>query len=341
MKKIQVLIIIVFVLILSNSITESETKSELIGEPADYSSVLSPDNGGKIKRAVASPDIIYDSKSTNHLKIIALNNNIYITDNDMNFDLTKYCEVSAEPTSSKFLVNKDTALEKDNIKVNLTDIDSRKIILEHKGLKLGSSAATALYSMLSEARRDGIKGFVLNSAYRSEASQKEIFDYNLNVFKKSSKTYKEALEKTNLLVASPGFSEHQTGLAVDIFSVNGRHRSDFEGTKEQIWLDSNAYKYGFIMRYGSDKTHKTGATYEPWHFRYTGIPLSTYLFSNNLCLEEFYQKIFSGNILEGKDCLFMKVDRGQKVYWEGSANESISLETVKKGVLLLTVNYKI
>ncbi len=328
MKKIQVLIIIVFVLIISNSITESEIKPDFTVDLAEATqSVSGP-----------SPVTLYDS---NPVKIMTLNNNIYITDNRNNFDLTKYCEIYAEPNGSKFLVNKDTPLEKDNIKVNLTDIDPRKIILEHKGLKLGSSAATALYSMLSEARRDGIKGFVLNSAYRSEASQKEIFDYNLNVFKKSSKTYKEALEKTNLLVASPGFSEHQTGLAVDIFSVNGRHRSDFEGTKEQIWLNSNSYKYGFILRYGSNKTAVTGATFEPWHFRYTGILLSTYLFSNNLCLEEFYQKIFSGNIQEGKDCLFMKVNKGQKVYWEGSAKASIALEPVKKGVLLLTVNYKI
>ncbi len=330
MKKFYIFIIILFVLIFSNSINESETKPVLMGESAEINqSDSSP-----------SPEILYDSKDINPIKIMALKNSIYITDNKNSFDQNEYCEVPTELAGSKILVNKDTPLEKDNMKVNLTDIDSRKVILEHPGLKLGSSAAKALYSMLAAAQRDGIKGFVLNSAYRSESSQQEIFNYNLNVFKKSCKTYSEALKKTHLLVAAPGFSEHQTGLAVDLFSVNGRHRSDFKGTKEQIWLDSNAYKYGFTLRYSSDKTEVTGATYEPWHFRFTDIPLSTYLFSKGLCLEEFYQKIFSGQVLEGKYCLFMKVDRDQKVYFRGSKNATIALEPVKKGVLLLTVKYK-
>ncbi len=329
MKKVHIFIVIVVVLILSNSINESETKPGLTLESAEVSqSDSSP-----------LPTVLYDSVDNNRIKIMALDNNIYVTDNENNPGNKKYHEVSAELSSSKILVNKETPLEKD-INVELTDIDARKIILEHKGLKLDSIAVKALYSMLAQAHRDGINGFVLNSAYRSESSQREIFNYNLSVFKKSSQNYSEALEKTRLLVAAPGFSEHQTGLAVDIFSVNGRHRTDFKGTKEQIWLDSNAYKYGFILRYGRDKTDKTGATYEPWHFRFTGIQLSTYLFSEGLCLEEFYQKIFRGQVIKGKDCLFMKIDRGQKVYCTGSTFSSIVLEPVKKDVLLLTVKFQ-
>ncbi|AEY64418.1 M15 family metallopeptidase [Clostridium sp. BNL1100] len=330
MKKFLIYIVLVPVLIFCNPITVSEIKPDLAKESTEAGQA----------RSGLSPAVLYVSKNSNYLKIMTLNNNLYITDINQNFDLKKYSEVGVESSKTKILVNKDNPLDKNNMNVDLVDIDSNKIVLEKPGLKLDSSAAKALYSMLASARRDGVAGFVLNSAYRSEATQKEIFTYNLSVFTKTSKTYMEALEKTRLLVAMPGFSEHQTGLAVDLFSVKGWHRSDFKGTKEQIWLDSNAYKYGFILRYGSNKTEVTGATYEPWHFRYTGIPLSTYLFSKGLCLEEFYHKICSGNIMKGKDCLFMKVERSQKVYWSGSTNTSIVLEPVKKDLLLLTVKYQ-
>ncbi|EPR14436.1 M15 family metallopeptidase [Ruminiclostridium papyrosolvens] len=329
MKKFLMFAVLVSVLVFCNPITVSEIKLNWAKDS----------NQAGQAESVLSPTVLYISKNTNYLKIMILNNNLYITDINHNFDLKKFSEVAVESSNTKVLVNKDTPLDKNNMNIDLVDIDSNKIVLENPGLKLDFSTAKALYSMLDSARRDGVKGFVLNSAYRSEASQKEIFDYNLSIFKKTSRTNMEALEKTRLLVAMPGYSEHQTGLAVDLFSIKGRHRSNFEGTKEQIWLDSNAYKYGFILRYGSNKTAVTGATYEPWHFRYTGIPLSTFLFSKDLCLEEFYGKIFSGNILEGKDCLFMKIDRSQKVYWSGSTNTSIVLEPVKKDLLLLTANY--
>lgn len=329
MKKFLICIVFVLVLLFCTPITLSEIKTDWSKESA---------NAGQ-NNPNLSPTVLYTSMGSNYLKITVLNNNLYITDINKNFDLKNYSKVGVESCSTKVLVNKYTPLEKSTVNDDLVNIDSKKIVLENQGLKLKPSTAKALYSMLDSARKEGVKGFVLNSAYRSEASQKEIFNYNLSVFGKKSKTYKEALEKTRLLVAMPGFSEHETGLAVDLFSINGQHRNDFEGTKEQIWLNSNAYKYGFILRYDSKKTNITGATYEPWHFRYTEIPLSTYLFSENLCLEEFYQKIFSGNILEGKDSLFMKVDGRQKVYWSGNTNTSIELEPVKKDVLLLTVKY--
>ncbi len=330
MKKFLICIVFVLVLLFCTPITLSEIKTDWSKESASEGQT-NPN---------LSPTILYTSKGSNYLKITVLNNNLYITDINKNFDLKNYSEVGVE-SFTKVLVNKDNPLEKGTVNDDLVNIDSNKIVLANPNLKLKTATAMALYSMLESARKVGVKGFVLNSAYRSEASQKEIFNYNLSVFAKKSKTYKEALEKTRLLVAMPGFSEHETGLAVDLFSVNGQHRTDFEGTKEQVWLNSNAYKYGFILRYDSKKTDITGATYEPWHFRYTGIPLSTYLFSENLCLEEFYQKILSGNILEGKDCLFMKVDGSQKVFWSGSTNTSIELEPVKKDVLLLTVKKKL
>lgn len=273
------------------------------------------------------------------IKILSSNDNVYVTSLPENsIDINTFKKINIMPDDSKLLVNEDSPLSTDYFPDNLVNADPVKIKPESSGIRLQPITAKALYSMLNAAAKDNVKGFVLNSAYRSKSSQKAIFDYNLSVFRKSSKTYNEALIKTHQLVAAPGYSEHQTGLALDIFSVNGRHRTDFRGTKEQLWLETNAYNYGFILRYNKNKTQQTGATYEPWHFRYTGLPLSTYLHDNDLCLEEFYEKIFSGKILEGTNCIFIQIGKDQKVFSDSLLYPKLTLEPVREGVLLLTIN---
>ena len=150
---------------------------------------------------------------------------------------------------SKLLINKDNPLPKDFSPKDLTPISASKVKLEYPNLKLIPCTLDALYSMVAAAKEDGIKGFIINSAFRSISAQQLIFNSNLDSFKKTSKTYEEAFSRTRQLVALPGSSEHHTGLSLDIFSVNGRHRSDFKGTKEQIWLDKNLHRFGFIIRY--------------------------------------------------------------------------------------------
>ncbi|MDR0918468.1 MAG: M15 family metallopeptidase, partial [Oscillospiraceae bacterium] len=89
------------------------------------------------------------------------------------------------------------------------------------------------------------------------------------------------------LVAKPGFSEHETGFAFDLAVLNGDTRMDFTGEDEYSWIQENAHKFGFILRYNKDKVGLTGIAYEPWHYRYVGIPHATYMYENNLCLEEY------------------------------------------------------
>lgn len=237
----------------------------------------------------------------------------------------------------KLLINKDNPLPKDFSPKSLTPISASKVKLEYPDLKLIPCTLDALYSMAAAAKEDGIKGFIINSAYRSISIQQFIFNSNLENFKKTSKTYEEAFSRTRQLVALPGNSEHHTGLSLDIFSVNGRHRKDFEGTKEQIWLDKNLHRFGFIIRYPSDKTQITGSVYEPWHIRYVGVSLSTYLAENDLCLEEFYEKTFKGEILENSSSVFIGVGSGQKVYIDSHLLDNVSLEIVNKDNSLLTV----
>ena len=144
-------------------------------------------------------------------------------------------------------------------------------------------AATALETMFSDAENAGLS-LIGVSGYRSYDRQKMIYEQNLAV---------KGEEETNLYSAKPGQSEHQTGLAMDIStpSIFSALTTDFETTPEGMWLKDNAYRYGFILRYPAGKEHITGYAYEPWHFRYVGVPLASYLKNNNLTLEEYYDRI--------------------------------------------------
>ncbi len=254
-------------------------------------------------------------KDRKAISVLQRDNTFYLTattPDSINTTLMK--ELICEQNSiSKLLINKDTPLPMDFSPKDLTPISASKVKLEYPNLKLIPCTLDALYSMVAAAKKDGIKGFIINSAFRSISAQQLIFNSNLDSFKKTSKTYEEALSRTRQLVALPGNSEHHTGLSLDIFSVNGRHRNDFEGTKEQVWLNKNLHRFGFIIRYPSDKTLLTGSVYEPWHIRYVGVSLSTYLAEYNLCLEEFYEKIFKGEVLENDKSVFVGVKSAQKV----------------------------
>ena len=91
------------------------------------------------------------------------------------------------------------------------------------------------------------------------------------------------------MVAYPGQSEHQTGLAMDVScqSVGFTLEEDFGQTTEGIWLSENAHKFGFIIRYGKDTTNITGYSYEPWHIRYVGKDAAKEIYDLNITLEEY------------------------------------------------------
>ena len=89
-------------------------------------------------------------------------------------------------------------------------------------------------------------------------------------------------------MAVPGTSEHQTGLAVDIVDMNYQLLDEKqEDTAVQKWLIKNSYKYGFILRYPSDKSEITGINYEPWHYRYVGKDVAKEVYEQGVCFEEY------------------------------------------------------
>ena len=118
------------------------------------------------------------------------------------------------------------------------------------------------------------------SAYRS-------YEYQVNLY--DSYVKRDGKDKADIYSARPGYSEHQTGLVVDI--DNGKiDYNNFESTEEFKWMEENAHIYGFILRYPYGKTNETGYMYEPWHFRYVGVDLATTLYNNGdwITLEDYF-----------------------------------------------------
>lgn len=159
-----------------------------------------------------------------------------------------------------------------NVKFNFSYMSDKR--------KMRKVAATALENLFDEGKKKGIELYGV-SGYRSYARQKEIYDRNIASRGQSA---------TDAVSAKPGSSEHQTGLTIDVSarSVNFRLDQSFGDTKEGKWLAQNAHLYGYIIRYPYGKSSVTGYSYEPWHIRFVGKTVATYLYENELTLEEYY-----------------------------------------------------
>ncbi|MDL2300331.1 M15 family metallopeptidase [Clostridiaceae bacterium OttesenSCG-928-D20] len=156
------------------------------------------------------------------------------------------------------------------------------------GYMLDKRIIESFEKMMEDGIGEGMN-LVLTSAYRTNSYQKELFDNKIQeVMAQKNCSFQEAAIEAATVVANPGTSEHEIGLAVDI--VSGNYNIMDEGyaeTAEAKWLNENCAKYGFIVRYGRDKQPITGVIYEPWHFRYVGEKAAQYIMENNICLEEF------------------------------------------------------
>lgn len=187
------------------------------------------------------------------------------------------------------LVNRTHTLEPDYEPATLVDIksynQSGNLTIKRSKCYGDLTAVMALNEMMKAAAEEGVKGFNLASAYRTYEYQKELWDAKVA----ADPTYGADPEEP-IITAYPGTSEHHTGLAFDITAVQASSMVEsFALTEQGKWLAENSYRFGFILRYPKGKEHITGIVYEPWHFRYVGVELATYLYENDLVLEEFYE----------------------------------------------------
>lgn len=213
-------------------------------------------------------------------------------------------DVNTDPESITVLVNRKYRLDKDYVPADLVVPDIRfSFYGTYEKSYVRQVTATALETLFSKAEQEGV---ILQgvSGYRSYARQEEIYSHNVNTRGETT---------TNLVSANPGASEHQTGLAIDVSSssVGCELEASFGDTKEGIWLAKNCHKYGFIIRYPKDKTQITGYSYEPWHIRYVGKKLATYLYKKNLTLEEYYQTTTKDNAIKEPQVEISDVETGE------------------------------
>lgn len=158
-----------------------------------------------------------------------------------------------------FLVNRDYALASDYVPNDLTRPD---VQMTSSNIKMRSEAAAALEEMFQAAKDEMGYTLVAVSGYRSYGQQSAIFERKVkNVGNKAAL----------LLVAPPGCSEHQLGLAMDLgCKRNTSLTESFINTPEGAWVAENAHRFGYIIRYKEEWTEITGYSYEPWHVRYVG-----------------------------------------------------------------------
>lgn len=179
------------------------------------------------------------------------------------------------------LMNKYHKLEDYYEPDDLEEIDSKYFISGNTLVRNLRKEAKEAFETLSQDSIDNGTPVYGQSAYRPFEMQDSLYRDAV-----SSLGQKQA----DIDTARPGFSEHQTGLAIDVSSTKWGNMLSFENTDSFDWMQDNAYKYGFILRYRDDLTDITGFMYESWHYRYVGVKVATDIHNNypNLTYDEYY-----------------------------------------------------
>lgn len=208
---------------------------------------------------------------------------------NLTFAYPETAPLNTDPATYTFLVNKEYPMASSYIPYMVEpDVE-----IYHKGINerryLQPIAATALEELFAAAEADGYH-LVLRCGFRSYKLQKAIFKWNLETY---------GYYEVSRYHALAGTSEHQTGLAVDLCceATDYKNNYDILKTPEYAWLVKNAHRYGWILRYPEDKTDITGYNFEPWHFRYVGVELATYLKEQDLVLEEYYGALPTSHLI--------------------------------------------
>lgn len=169
------------------------------------------------------------------------------------------------------LVNNQYPISRDSIKTDIVDVSKQEdrnpgFVLMDSKLMLSQEVLEQFQYMIAAAAEDGIHSFLMSSGYRDWDKQEELYQ-----------------QKGADYALPAGHSEHNLGLSLDI----GSTVNVMEEAPEGKWLAEHSWKYGFILRYPRDRSDITGIQYEPWHFRYVGLPHSAIMYQKNLVLEQY------------------------------------------------------
>ncbi|MDN0044458.1 M15 family metallopeptidase [Mediterraneibacter glycyrrhizinilyticus] len=155
------------------------------------------------------------------------------------------------------------------------------------GQAVDSRCYPELQQMMDDCRAAGFDPLICAS-YRTMEKREALFEDKEARLIREGCPENEVEAEAAKVVAYPGTSEHQLGLALDIVDVSYQQLdTEQENTPVQQWLMKNSWKYGFVLRYPTDKSDITGIIYEPWHYRYVGKEAAAEMYENKLCLEEY------------------------------------------------------
>lgn len=247
-------------------------------------------------------DILYGvevSAQGNNTTVTLNGKNVYLIAKNVEVhtsDMSGYLEYinSNDPYIFK-LVNKENPVDKSfpEDKDSLLEIPSK--YRKPETIYLYKTALYPLQAMMDAMFALDIDDVFVTSAYRRYDKQQQLFDRYVEGFMANGMSYNEAYNETLKDTALPGQSEHQTGLCVDFIthSMSALDNS-FEETEAFEWLKDNAWKYGFVLRYPSDKVSITGYSYESWHYRFVGLEVASIMYQTGLCYEEYLEYFEKG-----------------------------------------------
>ena len=211
-----------------------------------------------------------------------LNSNLSVSDVvtrvNLNLDLPYYTNTKEAKYLNTFytLVNKYNYLRDDFVPNNLVEMT---IPYSKEGIYLVEEARDNFYKLVDKAKEEGLTIRAI-SAYRGYTYQKRLYDKYVEA---------DGVNKADTYSARPGFSDHQTGLAIDVDNTTSSFEN-FTNTKEYQWMLDNSYKYGFILRYPSGKESITTYQFESWHYRYVGLKLAKKIKASNLTFDEYFTR---------------------------------------------------
>ena len=171
------------------------------------------------------------------------------------------------------LVNNKYPVHQESINSDVVHLFAHQELTQGYGLldhdiQLSEAIADKFSTMVAAAAKEGVRHFTINSGFRS-------FDEQGVLYQEMGADY----------ALPAGYSEHNLGLSLDV----GSTLMKMDEAPEGEWIEENAWKYGFILRYPEDKTKVTGIQYEPWHIRYVGWPHSAVMEEKNFALEEYLE----------------------------------------------------
>ncbi|WP_223592430.1 VanY-A/VanY-F/VanY-M family D-Ala-D-Ala carboxypeptidase [Neobacillus bataviensis] len=169
------------------------------------------------------------------------------------------------------LVNSEYPVHQESIKSDIVNLSAnyelaQGYVLLGSDIYLSEDIAHKFSEMVAAAEKDGLQNFAITSGFRDFNQQSVLYQ-----------------DMGSAYALPPGYSEHNLGLSLDVGSTQMKMADAPEGK----WIEENAWKFGFILRYPKDKTAITGIQYEPWHIRYVGLPHSAIMEEKNFSLEEY------------------------------------------------------